>query len=112
MDDFPVFMKNMANAIPPQYQSPGVTGWFYDGIGNQMAYWICERDGASQEHQHEFEEYLVVLQGVYTLIVNNQKHVLQKGDEYFIPPGVSHSGEFVAGTRTIHCFGGSRVKRP
>jgi quercetin dioxygenase-like cupin family protein len=38
-----------------------------------------------------------------------EKIVLQKGDEFFIPQGVPHWGEFLAGTRTIHCFGGTRV---
>ena len=112
MNDFPVFMKDNANAISSQFQSPGVKGWLYESVdGKQMAYWICETDGVSQEHEHEFDEYFVVLQGAYTLNINNEKVLLQKGDEFFIPQGVPHSGEFLAGTRTIHCFGGTRVKR-
>jgi len=112
VDDFPVFMKDNANAVPLQYQSSGVRGWFYESVdGKQMAYWICEKDGVSQEHQHEFDEYFVVLHGMYTLIIKGEKFRLKKGDEYFIPKGVPHSGEFIAGTRTIHCFGGARVKK-
>ena len=33
------------------------------------------------------------------------------GDEYFIARGVVHSGDVVAGTRTIHAFGGRRADR-
>ena len=36
---------------------------------------------------------------------------VKAGEEYFIPRGVRHSGEVVAGTRTIHAFGGHRADR-
>ena len=32
-------------------------------------------------------------------------------DEYFIPQKIPHAGEFKAGTRTIHYFGGKRAER-
>jgi hypothetical protein len=37
------------------------------------------------------------------------------GEEYFIPRGVLHGGEVLAGTTTIHAFGGhsaGRVREP
>lgn len=110
MDDFSDFMKTPANAIASASQSKGVKGWLYEGDdGKQMAYWICESDGMSAEHVHDYDEYFVVLQGRYSLIIDNKSVQLRKGDEYFIPQGVPHSGEFIAGTRTIHCFGGKRA---
>jgi quercetin dioxygenase-like cupin family protein len=112
MNDFPEFMKTDKNLISAQSQSEGVKGWIYDGVdGKQMAYWICEKDGFSKEHVHEFEEYLVVVQGRYTLIINGQRINLFKGSEHFIPKNVPHAGEFISGTRTIHCFGGNRANR-
>ena len=33
------------------------------------------------------------------------------GQEYCIPKGLAHAGEYSAGTRTIYAFGGKRVKR-
>ncbi|MBU0485068.1 MAG: cupin domain-containing protein [Proteobacteria bacterium] len=112
MDDFPEFMKEAANSIAAMQQSNGVKGWVYDGIGGQqMAYWICERDGISKEHVHVFDEYFTVVQGRYTLIIEGIRIDICRGDEYFIPKNVSHAGEFTAGTRTIHCFGGKRAER-
>jgi quercetin dioxygenase-like cupin family protein len=112
MEDFPEFMKTPNNAIASKAQSIGVKGWVYDGIdGKQMAYWICEIDGVSKEHVHDYDEYFTVVQGKYTLIVNHQRIEVRKGDEYFIPKNVPHAGEFVAGIRTIHCFGGKRAER-
>jgi mannose-6-phosphate isomerase-like protein (cupin superfamily) len=112
MNDFPEFMKTPGNAIASHLQSAGVKGWVYDGIdGKQMAYWICERDGLSREHSHEYDEYFTVVEGRYTLIIDRQRIDVYRGDEYLIPTGVPHAGEFIAGTRTIHCFGGKRAER-
>jgi mannose-6-phosphate isomerase-like protein (cupin superfamily) len=112
MKDFPEFMKAHANSIDPKLQSTGARGWVYDGVdGKQMAYWVCEIYGKSKEHVHEFDEYFAVVQGTYTLIINGKRIDICAGDEYFIPKNVPHSGEFKAGTRTIHCFGGKRADR-
>ncbi|MBF0550714.1 MAG: cupin domain-containing protein [Deltaproteobacteria bacterium] len=112
MDDFPDFMKTPENSIDPKSQSIGATGWIYDGSdGKQMAYWICAAAGVSKEHVHEYDEYFTVVQGQYTLIINDRRIDVCKGDEYLIPKNVPHAGEFIAGTRTIHCFGGKRADR-
>jgi hypothetical protein len=54
---------------------------------------------------------MIVVQGCYTLIIDGRRVPLNAGDEYFIARGVVHSGEVVAGTRTIHAFGGHRADR-
>ena len=112
MNEFPEFMRNPANAIGSRSQSKGIDGYVFDGIdGSQMAFWQCKIDGESTLHTHEFDEYFVVLQGRYTLIIEGRKVSVSTGQEYFIPKGLPHAGEFVAGTRTIHAFGGKRAKR-
>ncbi|MBA4395105.1 MAG: cupin [Desulfobacca sp.] len=112
MDDFPQFMKTKENAIASRSQSQGLEGWVYDGMdGKQMACWKCNVDGRSNEHVHDYDEYFVVVQGVYTLILDAEKIPVRVGEEVLIPKGLSHAGEFIAGTRTIHCFGGKRVER-
>lgn len=112
MDDFPEFMKSKENLISSNSKSNGVVGWVYDGVdGSQIAYWICEKDGVSNEHVHAYDEYFTVVQGRYTIIINGHSIDVHKGDEYFIPKNVPHAGKFTAGTRTIHCFGGKRAER-
>jgi len=54
---------------------------------------------------------MVVVQGCYTLIINGELIQVEAGKEYVIPRGTPHSGEVVAGTRTIHAFGGHRADR-
>ena len=113
MNHFPEFMKKPANRIAAAQQAtPGVEGYVFDGAdGSQMAFWTCSESAESDGHQHDYDEYMLVVQGCYTLIIDGRRIPVKAGEEYVIPRGVWHSGEVVAGTRTIHAFGGQRVER-
>jgi quercetin dioxygenase-like cupin family protein len=113
MNAFPDFMKSPANRIATTDQAtPGVEGYVFDGIdGSQMAFWTCSRDAVSSVHAHAYEEYLAVVEGCYTLWIEGRRIPLRAGEEYWIPAGLEHGGEVVAGTRTIHAFGGHRADR-
>lgn len=102
-----------ANRIAPSNQAThGVDGYVFDGIeGSQMAFWTCTQTAQSASHVHDYDEYMIVAEGCYTLIIHGQRIPLRRGEEYFIARGVPHSGEVVAGTRTIHAFGGHRADR-
>ena len=113
MSDFPEFMKQAKNRIATTSQAtPGVEGYVFDGAdGSQMAFWTCQETAVSGPHVHDFDEYVLVVEGCYTLMIEGQKIPVRAGEEYFIPSGVRHGGEVVAGTRTIHAFGGHRAER-
>ena len=107
-----MFMRNEANAIREDMQSPGIEGYVYDGAdGSQMIHWTCKVPGVSKEHVHDYDEYMLVVQGKYVMIIGGKKIPLTAGEEFFIPKGLSHAGEFSAGTRTIHAFEAARAKR-
>lgn len=113
MEDFPDFMKSPANRIATSSQAtPGVDGYVFDGVdGSQMAFWTCRESAKSIPHAHAYDEYMLVVQGCYTLIFDDERVPVKAGEEYFIPKGTWHGGEVMAGTRTIHAFGGHRAER-
>jgi len=113
MDDFPEFMRRPANKIAASSQfTPGIEGFVFDGAdGSQMAFWTCREKAVSAPHVHDYDEYMVVVQGCYTLVIDGQRIPVRAGEEYFIPKGLWHGGEPEAGTRTIHAFGGKRAQR-
>jgi quercetin dioxygenase-like cupin family protein len=113
MDDFPEFMKRAANRIATSSQAtPGVEGYVFEGAeGSQMAFWTCRESAVSAPHAHDFDEYMLVVQGCYTLNIDGKRIPVKAGEEYFIPKGLWHGGEPSAGTRTIHAFGGQRASR-
>lgn len=106
-------MKNPVNRVAQSQQAtPGVEGYVFDGAdGSQMAFWTCSNDATSSGQTHDFDEYVHVVQGCFTLIIDGKRIPIPAGQEYFISRGTPHSGEVVAGTRTIHAFGGRRVER-
>jgi mannose-6-phosphate isomerase-like protein (cupin superfamily) len=113
MKEFPDFMKHAANRIAVSSQAtPGVEGYVFDGVdGSQMAFWTCSETTPSAPHVHDFDEYMIVVQGCYTLIIGDKRIPVMAGEECFIPRGVLHGGEVQAGTRTINAFGGHRANR-
>ncbi len=111
MKDFPAFMKHPANRINKESQyTEGIEGYVFNGAdGSQMAFWTCFEDRLSKEHTHDYDEYLVVVHGRYSVVLGGKEESLLPGQEFFIPKGTPHAGRAIAGTRTIHCFGGKRV---
>lgn len=113
MKDFPEFMKNPLNKIKQSSQyTRDIEGYVYDGKdGSQIAFWTCNDNRKSDEHIHNFDEYLVCVHGQYKVFLQGKIITLNPGNELFIPKGILHSGECIAGTRTIHAFGGKRAER-
>ena len=108
---FPAFMKSPANRISQSNRAtPRVEGYVFDGSdGSQMAFWTCSENAMSAQHVHDYDEYMVVVEGFYALIINGDRIPLNAGKEYFIERGMPHSVEVLARTRTIHSFGGHRL---
>lgn len=113
MKDFPAFMKNKKNRVDASEQNtPDIEGYYYEGAdGGQMAFWTCYADRTSKKHTHDFGEYTVCVSGRYTAYVNGKEYVLNPGDELYVPKGTEQWGKCIAGTRTIHAFGGRRIKK-
>jgi mannose-6-phosphate isomerase-like protein (cupin superfamily) len=113
VNDFPEFMKNRINKIASESQyTDDIEGYVFDGAdGSQDCFWKCLRDRASTAHCHEFDEYMLVVQGEYTLIIGKDRFRPLPGEEFLIPKGVTHGGESICGTRTVHVFGGQRARR-
>jgi mannose-6-phosphate isomerase-like protein (cupin superfamily) len=109
-------MRHPANLIRARDQrTPGIVGYIFDGAdGSQIAFWTHTGPAVQEPglDSHDFDEWLVVVQGEYELEVEGQRTLMRAGDEAFIPRGSSHAGRYSTGvTRTIHAFGGHRADR-
>jgi mannose-6-phosphate isomerase-like protein (cupin superfamily) len=54
-----------------------------------MAFWTCGETATSAEHVHDYDEYMVVVQGCYTLVIYGEQIAVKAGEEYFIPRGAA-----------------------
>jgi quercetin dioxygenase-like cupin family protein len=113
MKDFPAFMKNSKNRVPAKAQyTPGIEGYVYDGKDeSQIAYWTYTQPAKSEIHTHEYDEYMVVVQGQYIVIIGDDEITLNPGDEYVIEKDTEHGGYAEPGTRVIYAFEKKRIKR-
>jgi len=113
MGDFPTFLKNPSNRIAPSSQhTEDVEGYLFDGAdGSQVVLWTCLASRVSKEHTHDFDEYVLVIEGECTAVAGGERVHLTAGQEHVIPAGVKQSMEVTSGTRTMHAFGGKRARR-
>jgi quercetin dioxygenase-like cupin family protein len=113
MDDFPRFLKNPKNAIHvDSHYVAGLDGFVFDGAdGSQIILWAGREAGIATEHSHPYDEYILGVQGEYTLHMGGKRITLKPGQEALVPMGTLHYGERIANTRTIHAFGGKRAVR-
>lgn len=106
-------MRRSANKIAgSQQHTNDIEGYYYTANdGSQVAFWHCYSDQTSEKHCHEFDEFIVCLSGQYFACFLGEEHLLSAGDELLIPAGTLQWGRCLAGTRTIHFFGGKRVEQ-
>ncbi len=90
MNEFPDFMKSPANLIGKGSQyTDEIEGYVFNGAdGSQMAFWTCFQNRDSKEHTHNFDEYLVVVQGQYTVVIGEKVKLIEVGQECHIPKGL------------------------
>lgn len=106
-------MKNPQNQIDTSQQNTrDIEGYYFEGKdGSQMAFWECYSDKESKPHTHNFDEYIICVSGEYIAQINGKEIILKPGEELLIPRGTEQAGNVKAGTRTIHAFGGKRIKQ-
>ena len=85
MTEFPDFLKDPSNRIATSSQAtPGVEGYVFDGAdGSQMAFWTCRENAQSSAQVHDYDEYMLVVAGCYTVIIEGKRIAVKTGEESF-----------------------------
>lgn len=100
MKNFPEPILNLPEANIP---IKGVKAYLSQGENHQIIFMQFSEDVDLPEHDHE-SQWGIVLQGKIELVIDGVKHSYTKGDEYFIPKGVKHSGKIFAGYTDMTYF--------
>ncbi len=100
MINFPDPVRNLPQADIPL---PGVAAYLSQGSNHQIIFMAFSKDVDLPEHSHE-SQWGIVLEGKIELTVAGIKNTYTKGDRYFIPKGVKHSGRIFAGYADITYF--------
>lgn len=97
---FPEVITNLPLADIP---INGATAYLNQGETNQTLFMQFDEDVDLPEHSHA-EQWGIVLEGKISLNVEGIENTYVKGDRYFIPSGMKHSGKIYAGYADITFF--------
>jgi quercetin dioxygenase-like cupin family protein len=99
-DIFPEQIRNLPEADIPL---KGVKAYLSQSENHQIIFMEFEKDVELPEHSHA-AQIGIVLEGKIDLIIEGDKQTYTKGDRYYIPEGVRHSGKIYAGYADITFF--------
>jgi len=98
-----IFPEPILNLPEADIPLKGIKAFLSQGDNNQIIFMSFSEDVDLPEHAHE-SQWGIVLEGKIDLIIDGVKNTFQKGDRYFIPKGVKHSGKIYAGYADITFF--------
>jgi quercetin dioxygenase-like cupin family protein len=81
----------------------GIKAYLSQGESHQVIFMEFSEDTPLAEHHHA-AQWGVVLEGRIDLTIGDKRKTYTKGDRYFIPEGVTHSGKIYAGYADITFF--------
>ncbi len=97
---FPDAITNLPKANIPL---EGITAYLSQSMTHQILFMQFEKEVELPEHSHA-AQMGIVLEGTIELTIDGKKHQFSKGDRYYIPAGVKHSGKIHAGYADITFF--------
>ena len=97
---FPQPIENLPEADIP---INGITAYLSQSDNHQIIFMEFANDADLPEHSHAAQVGFV-LEGKIELVINGEKTTFKKGDRYYIPEGVVHSGKIHAGYADITFF--------
>jgi mannose-6-phosphate isomerase-like protein (cupin superfamily) len=97
---FPLPIRNLPQADIPL---KGIQAYLSQSEGHQIIFMEFSEDVQLHEHSHA-AQIGIVLEGRIDLVIDNHQHTYIKGDRYYIPAGVKHSGKIYAGYADITFF--------
>lgn len=99
----PVFPEAIRNLPEADIPLEGLTAFLSQSDTHQILFMHFERDTVLAEHAHE-AQMGIVLEGKIELIIGGEPQCFTKGDRYYIPAGVPHSGKIFAGYADMTFF--------
>jgi quercetin dioxygenase-like cupin family protein len=98
-----VFPDPITNLPEADIPLEGVTAYLSRSDTHQILFMEFERDVDLPEHSHA-AQIGIVLEGQIELVIGGERRCFTRGDRYYIPAGVKHSGKIRAGYADITFF--------
>lgn len=103
MTDVEIFPEPIRNLPEADIPLEGIKAYLSQSDTHQIIFMEFEKDVDLPEHSHA-AQIGIVLEGQIDLTIDGKKKAYTKGDRYYIPEGVLHSGKIYAGYADITFF--------
>jgi len=98
-----IFPEPILNLPKADIPIEGISAYLSQSENHQILFMEFSEDAELPEHAHG-SQVGIVLEGKIDLVIEGEKNTYEKGDRYFIPEGVKHSGKIYAGYADITFF--------
>lgn len=98
-----IFPKTILCLPKADISLPGISAYLLQGANQQVVFMEFSEEIDLPEHAHA-GQWGVVVSGKIDLLIGEVRQTFGKGDCYYIPEGVKHSGKIYAGYADITYF--------
>ena len=98
------YAKVITDLPEADIQSEGMRGWILQGENHQLVFLQMESNVRIPEHDHEYVEWAIVVEGEMELTVEGKISKHKRGDEVLIPAHAKHKARSLTGTRMVSLF--------
>lgn len=106
-----IFPKPICNLPEADISLSGIKAFLSQAENHQIIFMEFEKDVDLPEHSHA-AQVGIVIKGKIDLLFSDELRTYQKGDIYYIPSGVKHSGKIYAGYADVTFFDEADRYRP
>ncbi len=99
-----LFPEPILNLPEADIRLPGIAAYLAQGEDHQIIFMQFAETVDLPEHSHACQ-WGIVLEGEIELTIGGVTKIYRKGDRYFIPDEVKHSGKIYAGYADMTFFG-------
>jgi quercetin dioxygenase-like cupin family protein len=98
-----IFPEPIQNLLRADIPVKGLRAYLSQAENHQILFMEFEEEVELSDHAHA-AQIGIVLEGKIELTIGGEKQTYRKGDRYYIPAGVKHSGRIYAGYADITFF--------
>jgi len=98
-----IFPEPILNLPEADIPLKGVKAYLSQSENHQIIFMEFDEDVELPEHSHA-AQVGIVLEGKIDLVIGGKERTYVKGDRYYIPEGVKHSGKIHAGYADVTFF--------
>ncbi len=85
-------------------EMPGFLGAFLHSENMTVVNWTVEAGATVPVHSHPHEQFSMVVEGEFELVLNGETDVLKPGRVALIPSDIPHSGRAVTDCKIVDVF--------